>query len=75
MRILGKKAFRLCARIREIATPAARDQNFCARIGIVLQHQNGLPAQARIEGVEQTSGARANHNGIEYLRHGLRVTR
>ena len=69
MRIFGQEVLRRCARVGEIAAPAAGDENFCTGLGIMVEQQHPLGPRARRDGAHETRRTGADYDDIKG-RHG-----
>jgi len=54
--------------VGEVATAAAGDEDFAARLGVVFEDKNAKAAAGGVEGAEEAGGAGAEDDGVK--RHG-----
>jgi hypothetical protein len=69
MRIFGEEVLRRCARVGEVATPAAGDENLCAGLAVMVEQQHASAARPRRDGAHETRRTGADYDDIKG-RHG-----
>ena len=65
VRVLGEEALGRREAVREVAAPAARDQDLAPDLGVAFQHEDAALAPARLDRAHQAGRAAAEDDRVE----------